>query len=225
MTEKNNDIVDEYIQKKADYEKLGEIAGSILSEHIRETGIEHTQIEHRLKTVESLEAKLYRKGKKYCRLQDITDVLGLRIITLYSDNVDKLSKTVEENFNIDKDNSIDKRKSLSVSEFGYLSMHYICSLPENKGYPEELCGIKFEIQIRSSLQHIWSEMNHDIGYKSTFALPRACMRSFSKLASLMEIADEIIVISGGKVKESGKREDILPRLLSSGKGCVKCPGH
>lgn len=42
---------------------------------------------------------------------------------------------------------------------------------------------------------------------------------------IMEIADEIIVISGGKVKESGKREDILPRLLSSGKGCVKCPGH
>ena len=41
---------------------------------------------------------------------------------------------------------------------------------------------------------------------------------------IMEIADEIIVISDGKVKESGAREQILPKLLSGGKGCVKCPG-
>ena len=37
---------------------------------------------------------------------------------------------------------------------------------------------------------------------------------------ILNIADEIIVISNGSIKESGKREEILPKLLTNTRPCV-----
>ena len=54
-------------------------------------------------------------------------------------------------------------------------------------------GIKFEIQIRSILQHTWAEIEHDIGYKSKLEIPRDIRRQFSRLAGLLEIADNEFV--------------------------------
>ena len=40
------------------------------------------------------------------------------------------------------------------------------------------------------LQHAWSAINHDLGYKSKFGVPREVTREFARLAGLMEIADD-----------------------------------
>ncbi len=39
---------------------------------------------------------------------------------------------------------------------------------------------------------------------------------------ILEIADEILVLSGGEITAKGKREDILPRLLQNGRTCQFC---
>lgn len=39
---------------------------------------------------------------------------------------------------------------------------------------------------------------------------------------ILEVADRIIVVEGGKVKDDGSRQDILPHLLST-PGCSQCP--
>jgi putative GTP pyrophosphokinase len=51
-------------------------------------------------------------------------------------------------------------------------------------------GLKFEVQTRSILQHAWAEIEHDLGYKNPESIPREARRRFSRLASLLEIADE-----------------------------------
>lgn len=38
----------------------------------------------------------------------------------------------------------------------------------------------------------------------------------------MNIADEIIVVDGGKIRERGGKEEILPKLLQSGDASVSC---
>jgi hypothetical protein len=58
-------------------------------------------------------------------------------------------------------------------------------LPEYARYS----GLKAEIQIRTILQHAWAEIEHDLGYKTTLAVPRAARRQFSMLAGLLELAD------------------------------------
>lgn len=82
---------------------------------------------------------------------------------------------------------------MEVDRFGYLSLHYIVSLSEdrtNLTEYKEFQNIKFEIQIRSMLQHTWAEIEHDLGYKSSVGLPNHIKRDFSRVASLLEIADK-----------------------------------
>ncbi len=50
-------------------------------------------------------------------------------------------------------------------------------------------NIKFEIQIRSILQHSWAEIEHDLGYKGEFEIPDIAKRTFYRLSALLEIAD------------------------------------
>ena len=47
-----------------------------------------------------------------------------------------------------------------------------------------------EVQIRSVLQHAWAEIEHDLGYKAGSAIRRDAIRQFSRIAGLLEVADE-----------------------------------
>lgn len=154
----------------------------MLQHTLSQQGIELNSIEHRIKTEASLAGKLERKGEKYHSLNDITDLVGLRIVTFYTDDVDKVAAIVSQLFNIDWANSVDKRKLHELTSFGYNSLHYICSLKEG--------SIPFEIQIRTALQHTWSAIEHDIGYKGAVKLPPQFRRQFSRLAGMLELADD-----------------------------------
>ena len=190
MNIKDRMIMEDYRKSKDDFIRLGDIVHEMLREIASDAGILVMGIEHRVKGEKSLEGKLYKNGDWYQKFDDLTDILGARVICYFGDDVDKFGKLVESAFTIDWENSSDKRALLKADTFGYLSLHYICSLPEDKGYPEELCGKRFEIQIRTMLQHAWSAINHDLGYKSKFGVPREVTREFARLAGLMEIADD-----------------------------------
>lgn len=193
MNIKDRLIMDEYREQRADFVKLGEIVHTMLRSVTKEAGIPVMSIEHRIKDEKSLEGKLYRKGDGYQHLDDITDILGARIICYFNDDVDRIGQIIEQTFAIDYENSSDKRALMRADAFGYLSLHYICTLPDEEDYPDELRGKSFEIQIRTMLQHAWSDINHDLGYKSQFGVPRTITREFARLAGLLEIADNEFV--------------------------------
>lgn len=151
--------------------------------------IEVTAIDHRIKKEDSLAGKLERKGAKYKSVDDITDLLGLRVITFYTDDVDKVAALVAQTFDIDWGNSVDKRKLHELDSFGYNSLHYICRLPAGSA-DVALCHIPFEIQMRTALQHVWSTINHDTGYKSDVQIPREYLRQFGRLAGMLELIDD-----------------------------------
>lgn len=193
MTLKNRLVVEDYRKNRDIYIKLGDIVHDILSKAAAARGVTVMAIEHRVKSEESLLGKLERKGDKYKVFDDFTDILGARVICFFADDVDILGKEVEKAFVIDWNRSTDKRALIQAEAFGYLSLHYICSLPHGAGYPDELCGRRFEIQLRTNLQHTWAAINHDIGYKSMFGVPRSIRRDFARIAGLLELADNEFV--------------------------------
>ena len=175
-------ILEEYRESRPVFEKMQAEVTRILREALDRNGLIVTAIETRIKTEESLAGKLALKGAKYATLSDITDILGARIITFYTDDVDRIAAMAEKLFEIDWANSVDKRKLHQLDSFGYNSLHYICRLP---GY-----DYRFELQLRTTLQHAWAAINHDNGYKSGVEIPREYMRRMNRLAGMLEMADD-----------------------------------
>jgi ppGpp synthetase/RelA/SpoT-type nucleotidyltranferase len=175
-------ILEEYRKQRPVFKKMQETLPAQVRALLDEAGIVVASIESRIKEERSLAGKLALKGAKYESLADITDIFGMRIITFYTDDVDKVASAVDRLFEIDWDNSVDKRKLLEVDSFGYLSLHYVCRSP---GFP-----YRFEVQMRTILQHAWANMNHDTGYKSGVEIPVEYHRNMNRLAGMLELVDE-----------------------------------
>ncbi|WP_330304655.1 MULTISPECIES: hypothetical protein [unclassified Streptomyces] len=185
--------------KGADYEEVAEplrnfapALESLLRELLLSEGIQFHYVRSRVKTKVSTIKKLTKPSKTYTGISDLTDMLGVRIVTYFPDDVDQVAKVIRREFSIDNENSTDKRALLDPDRFGYLSLHYVARLGENRSNLAEYARFTdctFEIQIRSILQHAWAEIEHDLGYKSSSGIPAEVRRRFSRVAGLLEVAD------------------------------------
>ena len=178
-------LLQQYRELLPTLEKQAKEAYDLMRHALRQQGIYVTAIEFRVKTEQSLAGKLERKGRKYKTIYDVTDLVGLRIITFYTDEVDKVAAIAKRVFDIDWQESVDKRKLHQLDSFGYNSLHYICRLKDST--PEQP---RFELQMRTALQHVWSTIEHDTGYKGDVKIPREYKRQFSRLAGMLELVDD-----------------------------------
>ncbi len=198
-------ILQEYREALPQCKAVAKEVYNTLKSTFEQAGLLVAAIEYRVKTENSLAGKLELKGGKYKSLADITDIIGLRVITFYTDDVDKVASAVERLFTVDWDNSVDKRKIHEIDSFGYLSLHYICS---KEGFP-----YRFEIQMRTVLQHAWANMNHDTGYKSGVEVPKVYLRNLSRLAGMLELVDEQFSLIRSELTDYRRR---VHALVASG---------
>ena len=176
------ELLRQFRELRPTLEQISNEAYDLLQHALREQGIYVTAIEHRVKTEKSLAGKLELKGGKYKNIEDVTDLVGLRVITFYTDEVDTVAVIAKNIFDIDWEESVDKRKVHQLDAFGYNSLHYICRLKSG--------GPRFELQMRTALQHVWSTIEHDTGYKGDVKIPSEYRRQFSRLAGMMELIDD-----------------------------------
>lgn len=152
--------------------------------------------EPRLKEEKSLIAKAFYRGKNYKDLyNDITDKVGTRFVVLLARDIDRICNIVEQSeiWTSSKDRDFDKEREENPTTFEYQSVHYIV---RNK-LDIQFMGIDIkkntpcEIQIRTLLQHAYSELTHDTIYKpKTFSSPLV-HRKVARSMALIETTDEI----------------------------------
>ena len=123
-----DELVVEFESQYASYESFRTRIEQLLSEFIEEAGLEKHSIASRVKELGSLQQKFLRKQGKYNQLGDITDIVGVRIITYYEQDVALIGNIIEREFVLDDYNSVDKRELLDPEKFGYISLHYVVSL-------------------------------------------------------------------------------------------------
>ena len=130
MNQSHKKIVDGYSDSRGSYEDCLNYVENTVKNIIKSQSINVHEIIGRVKTVESLEGKVKRKN--YSNLAEITDLCGIRIITYFSDDVDKIAELISQEFEVDIANNVDKRKSEDPTKFGYVSLHYVISLKEDR---------------------------------------------------------------------------------------------
>lgn len=195
-----NKLTSEYQENIKKYEDFKIKLEILVRELLVQNNINYHKIESRIKDISKLDEKINRKNQKYKTLEEITDLVGIRIISYLEDEVDKIADIIRQEFILDNENSIDKRK-LESDRFGYKSLHYVISLNKERKQLTEYTrfkNFKSEIQIRSILQHAWAEIEHDIGYKNEQSIPDILKRNFYRVAALLETADiEFVNIKRG----------------------------
>jgi len=186
-------ILIEYETKRKLLEGYRNTCTFLVSELLRLKHIRALSITSRVKDRKALLEKLTMEGRNYSRLGDVTDVVGIRVITHSESEVDEIGALVVEEFIVDPVNSVDRHRKLDPDRVGYSSLQYVCSLSpsrlsltENRQFQNLLC----EIQIRSVLQNAWAEIEHDLGYRNSHGFPSGIKRRVSRVAGLLEIADQ-----------------------------------
>ncbi len=157
-------------------------------------------VQARPKAVPSFAEKIIRKGYTEPFVQ-MTDLCGARVITVTEAQTAAISAFIKNNFEVDYANSLDVGKRLHKNEFGYRSVHYIVQCRPGKcldvKVPKEILPrvaipFKAEIQVRTVLQHGWSEVLHDRIYKNSIKVPAVLEREGARLAALLEEGDWLI---------------------------------
>lgn len=189
----NDQLVSRFAAEVDVYDRMSGAVAHLLSQILSSEGLIVHSVTHRRKAVASLRKKASKPEKDYQALDDITDLSGIRVTTYFSDDVDRVARLIEREFTIDEVNSVDKRIAIDPDRFGYQSLHYVGQFDKNRSNLVEyktFAGKRFEIQIRSILQHAWAEIEHDLGYKSAAGVPKEIRRRFARIAGLLEIADD-----------------------------------
>ena len=147
-------------------------------------------IETRVKTWESVSDKLERKGREDQGLDGISDLAGLRLITLFQSDVDKLDILIKSLLLVS--DAEDTAIRLDENQFGYRSNHYICripkaweSIPSYRGLGEIIA----EIQVRTLPQHMWAAASHNLQYKREDSAPPPLRRSINRVSAILEVVD------------------------------------
>ncbi len=188
-----HDLLDAYTRQLPALRGLGPAMQAHLERELHRGGVHVHAVGHRVKSLPSLAGKLAHPGRTYHRLDEITDLVGIRVVTYFADEIESVAQMVERTLRVDWARSGDKSRGHAPTQFGYQSVHYVCAPPEEVVARRPEWDVAFEVQIRTILQHTWAEIEHDIGYKSPDAVPSRVRRRFSRLAGLLEIADDEFV--------------------------------
>lgn len=206
----------QYAESRGVYKSFSKKMESLLVDLIEGKDIDIVKSEHRAKSVESFIKKFNREDKDYSDpINEMTDLAGVRVVTYYVEDVDRIGEIINSEFDVDKDNSIDKYKILKEDQFGYLSVQWIISLGKNRKQLEEwkpYAGLKVEVQVRTALQHAWASVDHKLRYKPNYEPPRKLKRKLYRLSALFELADEeFSAISQLSEKEKSKYKSVFEK--------------
>jgi len=171
------------------------LAGRIVA-IIGTAGLDVFNVESRTKEVQSfigkIEARNSGKEAKFGDpLREITDLVGVRIITYYREDVDVVGEIIRKNFQVDKATVVD-RAGDEVDRFNYRSVHFIVRVSPPTSDTRDwgpYADVRAEIQVRTALQHAWSAVQHKLDYKSEIEMPKELQRRLYALNAVIESAD------------------------------------
>ena len=147
-------------------------------------------LQYRVKKFDSVMQKVERASSGSQHVQDLNDLIGLRIILLFKRDVETVRALIKKNLKVLSEE--DTQTRLGESEFGYSSVHFQVGLkPGWKKMPtfKKAGALRAEIQVRTVAQHIWAAASHSLQYKQEQSVPPLVRRVIHRVSALLETVD------------------------------------
>ncbi|MFY3385902.1 GTP pyrophosphokinase [Paracidovorax sp. MALMAid1276] len=188
-----------YAQREASLQKACAALTALVSAAVAQAGgVDVAKVEGRVKDTDECIRKFVRKYRPALEESNtpydietyITDLVGIRVVCLYEDELEKVAQVLRARFAvIDVTDKVTAVESTEAS-FGYKGLHLDLKLrsadrelPEHAAYATQ----PFELQVRTIIQDSWSVLDHKIKYKKS--IPGQLKRRINVLAALFELAD------------------------------------
>lgn len=183
----------EYETRRSAYEAVLQGISQRLYPALKDMGL-HPTIKIRVKSFRSYFEKFIKKLRKGFTpdTAQITDILGLRIVCPFMEDLKKAENLVKDWFVLREEDH--KGAGQGVNQFGYETTHFLVDLPEEiaAGLPEDCPPLPLEIQIRTILQDAWAEVEHELIYKAKFApFDQPLKRKLAALNANLTLSDII----------------------------------
>jgi len=118
-----------YSQNERKYKDVADKIEELIKDILNSKDIQIHSVSSRVKSLDSYlkKAEKYKDPKN-----EIMDYIGVRITTYVLKDMKTVSSTIENEFNIDKNNSINKGEELGNDKMGYRSIHFIASINDDR---------------------------------------------------------------------------------------------
>ncbi len=185
-------------QEQALEEAAQSIRNTIVG-RLHDDGLNHHDVQFRVKSAQSAAEKMSRRTSdgrlKYPGgLEHLDDLIGVRVILYVESDIDAVAIALTSQFicHDDEDKTAILRKNGGI---GYAGRHLTLEVPQTNPPTncQEFVGQRFEVQIRTVLQHAWAEFEHDIRFKGSSGDNAEISRAFTMASTLIELADQQFV--------------------------------
>lgn len=152
----------------------------------------------RVKTSDSVRHKISTKGDGYYNEQKrIQDIIGIRIILYYPDDIEIVCKHLKTRFRLDNE-TIDANEA---TKFAPRRVNLVFKIPSNheKEFNDQtqtdFLDTTFEVQIRTILSEGWHEIDHDLRYKckDDWTQSDDLERSFNGILATLETSEYALI--------------------------------
>jgi ppGpp synthetase/RelA/SpoT-type nucleotidyltranferase len=167
-------------QEQPRYQAFLDAAAAALEKLLRQNGV-YGHVTKRTKAADSLLKKLLRKP--HHTYETLSDKAAMRVVVRFANEIPAVRAIIEGYFVILKID--DKTASLAPDQFRYQGVHYDARLPAG----QEFADLQLEIQLCTRAQNLWSDLSHDLSYKTVIDLPNAIHRQIHSLSALLEVVD------------------------------------
>jgi len=178
-----------------EYEKYAECRYLIVNE-LKEMVLDvikdldsNTVVNGRIKNFASFFSK-YIRLLKNGQEPKINDLLGVRVICPFIEDLSAAEKLIIKNFNLIER---EVKGHYNFKEFGYESIHILIKIPPELIKKHGDPGTEIaEIQIRTILQDAWAEVEHELVYKAEFSpFDEPMKRKLAAVNANLSLADII----------------------------------
>ena len=150
----------------------------------------------------TIKKRVKKRSSYYAKLKDayksdpsddqpLTDLLGIRVIVPFLEDIQSAVEELRNSYEILERQ--DKKESLSFREFSYDSIHLLIPYPGAEDTLEIIHGNQkvIEIQIRTTLQDAWAEVEHQLIYKTPVNPDQIVKRKMASLNANLALSDII----------------------------------